>query len=151
MGVCPCLVELMLFLNKGACKVHELLACSSAHWRMCQLNSGEMHCWLQASYRPDQIAPLPQMLNAHERGNPHGRRYTFFRIYPPPITPPHICSLDVHLRVKTCTLTRTCVVALCPVQFVGSAAEHNKVSTVGQLQREQKGEWWEGERKDAQW
>lgn len=76
-GVCPCLVELMLFSNKGACKVQELVACSSAQWRMCQLNSGETHSWLQASYKPDQISQLPQMLNAHERGNPHGRCYTW--------------------------------------------------------------------------
>lgn len=30
MGVCPCLVELMLLSNKGASEVHELVACSSA-------------------------------------------------------------------------------------------------------------------------
>lgn len=102
-------------------------------------------CWLQASYKPDQISLLPQLLNAHERGNPHGRCYTqsssFWDLLAP-TTPPDIWPLNSRLRMRSCTLTRTCSVALCPVQFAGSAAEHNTFFTVGQLPRAEQERRW---------
>lgn len=150
------------------------MAGSKAERMRCQLKPCEMCSWPQASYQPGQIALLPQ-LPLLEKGkiSPPGHCHTdgapswFIHHWS------HTCRY-LHTHKQACmhphphntgtVLAQTRTVALCPIEFAGPVAEHNKVFTLRHFSERESGgggqyegsQWvWhregEGKRKGTQW